>query len=107
MPLATALVKDKRWKLVFIAQNSALFVRDNARNREIIRKYNRDKRHIYKEIIKVENLFLATRPSNPVFNIAKADALFGLEKHAEAKAIYERFPRRAQYQLLRLRQMGY
>ena len=107
IPLATALVNDNRWKLVFVAQNSALFVRDHPRNREIIRKYNRDKRLIYREIISVENIFLKTMPWNPVFNIAKADALLGLGRYAEAKALYEKFPRKAAKQLQRLRKMGF
>ncbi len=107
IPMATALVKDDRWKLVFITQNSALFVLDHPRNRDIINKYNRDKRLIYREIISVENIFLRTMPWNPVFNISKADALLGLGKFAEAKAIYEKFPQRASFQLQRLRKMGF
>ena len=66
-----------------------------------------DKRHIYREIISVENIFLRTMPWNPVFNMAKADALLGLGRYAEAKAIYEKFPQQANMQLRRLSKMGF
>ncbi|HEB02412.1 MAG TPA: hypothetical protein ENI12_04185 [Nitrospirae bacterium] len=107
IPLATALVNDNQWKLVFIEQNSALFVRDHPRNREIILRYNRDKRFIYREIISVENIFLRSMPRHPVFNMAKADALLALGRYAEAKAIYEKFPQLSSIQLQRLRKMGF
>lgn len=107
IPLAPALVNDYRWNLVYIAQNAAVFVRNHPRNKDIIKKYNRDKRHVYREIIQVENLFLRSMPWNPVYNLAKGDALFGLRKYAEAKAIFEKFPRKASFQLKRLNQLGY
>jgi hypothetical protein len=93
IPLAVALVYEDDWKLVFIANNSAVFVRDKQINRDIIFKFNLDKRSIFKEIIKVENLLLMGSPNNPVFNLAKADALYGLGQEKEAQAIYDRFPK--------------
>ena len=107
IPLATALVTDDKWKLIFIMNNSALFVRDHPRNRSLIQKYNADKRHIYREIVSIENLFLSAQPNNPVFNNSKAEGLFGMGRYAEAKAIFERFPRQSAKRLKQLKKMGY
>jgi hypothetical protein len=92
IPLAVALVYEEEWKLVFIANNSAVFVKDKPINRDIIFKYNVDKKNVFREIIKVENLLLMGSPNNPVFNLSKADALYGLGREKEAQTIYDRFP---------------
>jgi hypothetical protein len=107
IPLAPALVQEDQWKLVFLESNSAVFVRAVKKNREIISRYNIDKRWIFTEIVNVENLLLMGMPDNPTYHIAKANALFALQKYAEAKAIFQRFPRRGAQQLKALEQMGY
>jgi hypothetical protein len=91
IPLAVALVYEDDWKLVFIANNGALFVKDKPINRDIIYKYNVDKKNVFREIIKVENLLMRSSPNNPVYNLSKADALYGLGREKEAQAIYEKF----------------
>lgn len=107
VPLAAALTEKDDWKLVFIMQNSAVFVRDVPKNWEIVRKYNYTKDAVFKEIITVENIFLVTQPWNPVYSVAKADALYSLGRFEEAKAIYERFPQESAQMLKRLKGMGY
>lgn len=92
IPLAVALVYEEDWKLVFIANNSVVFVKDRPVNRDIIYKYNMDKKNVFREIIKVENLLMMGSPYNAVFNLSKADALYGLGREKEAQAIYDRFP---------------
>ncbi len=107
IPLAPALVEEDQWKLVFLRNNSAVFVRDVKRNREIISRYNMDKMWIFNEIVNTENVLLMGMPDNPTCHIAKADALFALKKYAEARAIYQRFPRQGAQQLKALERMGY
>jgi hypothetical protein len=107
IPMAAGLAYENQWKLIFIKNNSAIFVRNVPQNEELIKKYAVNKQRIFQEIIGVENLFLGVDPYNPVYNIAKADALMALSRFNEAKKIYERFPRRAVLQLRRLKQMGY
>ncbi|MGD2079573.1 MAG: hypothetical protein PVJ36_00385 [Nitrospirota bacterium] len=107
VPLPVALVYDEQWKLVYSGLNSVLFVRDVPGNRGIIENYSKDKRVVFKEIIRTENILLSMNPRNPVYYISKADALLSLGRFKEAKAIYERFPRRAADKLFQLRQMGY
>lgn len=111
IPLATALINNADWSLVFLRNNGALFLRNRPigstslmadwateavspsikKNREIISRFNIDKKSIYREIIQIEDMFLRGSPNNPTFNIAKADALAGMGQYREAKAIYERF----------------
>jgi hypothetical protein len=107
IPLATMLVDDPRWHLVFVGNNAALFVRDHPRNADIINRYAMDKRRVFFEIAEIEKMFLRAMPGNPVFNIALGQALMGMGRYAEAKAIFERFPRDAAEYLQQLRQMGY
>jgi hypothetical protein len=107
LPLAAHLARDDDWELIFIANNSVIFVRNVEKNRAFIAKYRLDKRLVFEEIVKVENIFLAVNPTNPVYNFAKADALMALERYGEARAIYERFPARGRNQLEYLRQRGH
>jgi hypothetical protein len=107
IPMASSLAYEGKWKLIYLRNNSAIFVRDVPQNAELIKKYSINKQKIFLEIIAVENLFLSQSPGNPIFNISKADALMALRRFNEAKRIYERFPRQALPQLRRLRQMGY
>ena len=129
IPLATALVDEDDWSLVFLRNNGALFLRNRPigststradwasekvppaiqKNREIIMQNEIDKRKVYLEILQLEEMFLAGSPNNPTFNISKADALVGLGKHKEALAIYERFARvpGVQQRLMNLKARGY
>jgi hypothetical protein len=107
IPLSIALVFENQWKLVYSGLNSVLFVKDIPGNSAIIEKYSKDKRIVFEEIIRAENILLSFNPRNPICNISKADALFNLGRFEEAKAIYERFPSQAADRLYRLRQMGY
>jgi len=111
IPLALALINDDDWSLVFLKNNGALFLRNRPagskstmadwanedvpgrikKNREIISRYNIDKKNIYREIIQLENMFLRGSPNNMTFNVSKADALVGLGQYKEAMDIYERF----------------
>jgi len=93
VPLATALVGRDDWKLVFLDQNSALFVKDAPENAEVIARHQMDKKLVFVEIVKVENVLLSGMPRHPAYNLAKA--------------IYERFPSMAARELETLRRMGY
>jgi hypothetical protein len=107
IPLATALVNNDKWKLIFLRNNSAIFVRNVPSNREYINRFNMDKRSVFVEIINIENVLLLGMPDNPVFHTAKADALFALGRYEEAKAIYSRFPRQSAQKLQELKRRGY
>jgi hypothetical protein len=107
LPLAANLARNDNWELIFISNNSVIFVRNVEKNRDLIAKYRLDKRLVFQEIVKVENIFLGANPTNLIFNLAKADALMALERFEEAKAIYERFPAQSRNQLEYLRQRGH
>ncbi len=91
VPLPVSLITDPEWKLVFLENNEAIFVRNTTRNREIIQKYGQDKKNILKEIIEVENI-LGFAGGNPIFNINKADALEALGYKQQAQQIYGMYP---------------
>jgi hypothetical protein len=107
IPLAPGLVKDDNWELVFLRSNSAVFVRNVPKNRDLIERRGMNKESVFMEIINVENILLMGMPGNPTYHIAKADALFALGRFKEAKAIYMRFPRMATKQLEELKKRGY
>ncbi|MBI4823317.1 MAG: tetratricopeptide repeat protein [Nitrospirae bacterium] len=107
IPIAVELVNNDRWKLVFIKNNSTVFVRNIPKNEKVIKSFGIDKKYIYSHIIEVEGIFLSSSPNNPVFNLAMADALFGLGRYREAKAIYERFPQESSHKLQELKALGY
>jgi hypothetical protein len=107
VPLATALSQDGKWQLIFIGENSAVFVRDVPENGRLVEKYRVDKKSIFTEIIKVENVLLMTMPGNPAYELGKADALFALGRYEEAKVLYARHPAQASMELQNLRMMGY
>jgi hypothetical protein len=107
IPLAQTLVREDNWKLVFLRNNSAVFVRDVSKNRTFINRFNMDKRAVFMEIINIETVLLMGMPDNPTFHMAKADAMLALGRYKEAKDIYSRFPRLAAKQLEALKRKGY
>jgi hypothetical protein len=107
IPLATSLVREESWRLVFLAPNNLLFVRDIPRHREIIQRHDIDKSYVYHGIVEMEKVFLASRPQDPALYIYMADALFELGEYEEARAIYERYPEMSAERLRILRAMGH
>ncbi|MDA8086118.1 MAG: hypothetical protein M0Z75_05400 [Nitrospiraceae bacterium] len=92
IPISVSLIDDPQWKLVYIGDNSAIFVRNTAENGDIIRQYSIDKRAVLKEIVNVENILLFGDPTNPIYNINKADALSALGDGQDARQIYAMYP---------------
>lgn len=91
IPLAVALVEDDGWKLVYVGNNSAIFVRNTPENERIIKKFAHNKNDVYRDIVDTENILLYSDGSNPIFNINKADALAALGFTAQAQDIYNSF----------------
>ncbi len=91
IPLAISLAYDDNWKLIFIADNQAIFVKNAPENNQLIKKYGLDKQNIFREIVNTENILLYSQPDNPIFNINKADALAALGMNAQAQEIYSNF----------------
>ena len=92
IPVSAALIEDPGWKLVFVGNDSAIFVRNTAENADIIKKYNLDKRYVLEEIVNVENILLSSDSSDPIYQINKADALQALGYSAQAGSIYGMYP---------------
>ena len=92
IPIAVSMINDREWQLVFLGDNSAIFVRNDPENREIIRRYGMDKRAVLDEIVNIENVLLYTDPGNPIYNINKADALEAMGNRQAAGQIYGMYP---------------
>jgi hypothetical protein len=109
IPLAPGLALSDKWKLVFLRNNAAIFVRDTAENREVIFKFNMEKNRVFHEILEVENILLAAAPYNPTYHIARSDALYYLGRYDEARKILEQFPNRpeARARLMLLKGIGH
>lgn len=107
IPLAAELTKHDNWKLIYLKYNGAVFVRNIPLNKAYIDQFNIDKKNIFHEIIQIEEIFLSFSPFNPVYNIAKADALMSLGFHNDAKSIYLRFPSEGSHGLAKLKELGY
>ncbi len=91
VPLPVSLINDPQWKLVFLKNNQAVFVRNASGNRDIIQKYGMDKKDVLKEIVEVENI-LGFAGGNPIFVINKADALEALGYTQQAQQLYSMYP---------------
>jgi hypothetical protein len=107
IPLTTTLAYDGDWTLIYIANNSAVFVRNRPENAGLIAKFQIDKKKIFTDIIDVEDILLLYAPGNPTYNLGKAEALYSLGRYKEAKAIFERFPAESAPMLRKLKEMGY
>ncbi|MDA8387514.1 MAG: hypothetical protein M0Z58_02470 [Nitrospiraceae bacterium] len=92
IPISVSLINDPQWKLVFIGDNSAIFVRNRAENADIIKKYSLDKKNVLREIVNVENILIYGDPSDPIYNINKADAMSALGYGEQARLIYRMYP---------------
>ncbi|MDP2167924.1 MAG: hypothetical protein Q8J64_06295 [Thermodesulfovibrionales bacterium] len=107
IPLAATLARHDGWNLVFLKHNSAVFVRNVPQNEKIIYSFNINKDEIFYEIIGVEDIFISSAPWNPVYTIAKAEALMMLGRYEEARTLYERFPSEGAHGLQQLRESGH
>lgn len=92
VPLAFVLAEDADWSVIYLQNNSAIFVRDKPENHALIYRFNTDKKKVYREILAVVNAFLKHRPDDARYNMTKAYALLALGRIEEARGILEKFP---------------
>jgi hypothetical protein len=82
-----------RWKLVYLWNNSAVFVRDGARNREVIECCMMPSSEVYREVVAISEFLLKLIPGHPEALLSKAIAFYELKRYSEAKGILLRLPR--------------
>jgi len=80
VPLSIALAEEPEWELVYLRNNSALYVKNIPQNGEIIRKHRVDKKNVFLHIIKLEDMLLESRPGNPIYRKSREEALSLLSK---------------------------
>jgi hypothetical protein len=93
-PLMPGLTRkySARWKLVYLWDNAAVFVRDNRRNAELIECCSIPISEIYREVIAISDLLLTMIPGHPEALLSKAIAFYELKMYLEAKQILLNLP---------------
>lgn len=89
--LALDVAKDKspEWKPVYLVENTAVFLRDNEKNRYIINRYRLPPALILKEALWITEVLMKDSPGNRNLRLSKAMILYNLERYAEAERAIE------------------
>lgn len=115
VPLARALVWDDEWKLVYLRDDVAVFVRENGPNGEVAKRLEIPKDAIWEEMLRISRFLLMVEPGNPLVHMARTEAFVHLKRYEEARssaALTRKTAtavggRRAEGILRKLRAMGY
>jgi hypothetical protein len=115
VPLARALVWDDAWKLVYLRDDTAVFVRASGPNGGVAGRFEIPKDAIWEEMLRVSHFLLRVEPGNPLVHMARTEAFVHLKRYEEArssaaltrKAAAAVGGRRAEGILRKLRAMGY
>jgi len=88
IPLIKAVMYDPEWYLVYIGNNSLIFLRGNSENTEIIGRLAKPKEWGWNEVIKEAALKSMNFRGNINFNITMGDAFFAQRNYAAARNAY-------------------
>jgi tetratricopeptide (TPR) repeat protein len=88
VPLIPALLRDPEWHLVYFDNISLIFVKDDARNSEIIKKFDLPKEWLWNEVAVEAGLKAQDYRGNINYLLTEGDALLATRSHADAKAVY-------------------
>jgi hypothetical protein len=93
-PLVLNLARDEspRWKLVFIENNAAVFVRDSGQNRGVIQCCSIPVDEVYHEVVAISDFLLSMMPGHHNALLSKAMAFYELKMYSEAKRILVNLP---------------
>lgn len=93
-PIIIKLLKDRadKWRLVYLYNNTAVFVRNHERNKGVISANSIPQSMVYKEIVDMSDMLLILMPGHPDALLSKAIGLYYLHRYHEAKEILIRLP---------------
>lgn len=94
-PVVMRLAEEKpdEWRLVYLWDNKAIFLRNTGSNQKVIQCCSIPFSELYREIVDLSDLLLIMMPGHPDVLMSKAIALYGLQRFAEAKQILLTLPR--------------
>lgn len=88
IPLIKAVMYDPEWYLVYIGNNSLIFLRGNSENTEIISRLAKPKEWGWNEVIKEAALKSMNFPGNINFYITMGDAFFAQRNYTASRNAY-------------------
>ncbi|MEW6002731.1 MAG: hypothetical protein AB1638_08820 [Nitrospirota bacterium] len=91
IPLVPALLEDSEWSLIYMDNNSLIFLRNSPENQETIKRFAMPKEWLWNEVvIEAAQKALNFRRRNPDFYITMGDAFFAKKSYYDAKVAYSR-----------------
>ncbi|NWF98306.1 MAG: hypothetical protein HXY52_05145 [Nitrospirae bacterium] len=88
IPIIPFIMNDPEWLLVYMDNNSLIFVRESPENSEIIRKYEMPKKWVWNEIITEAAYKVKNVPQKTNFYITMGDAFFAKQDFQDARTMY-------------------
>ncbi|MDP2167090.1 MAG: hypothetical protein Q8J64_02025 [Thermodesulfovibrionales bacterium] len=94
-PIVMRMAEDKPdgWRLVYLYNNTTIFLRNNEKNRRVTDGFGIPYAELYMEVIDISDVMLTVMPGHPEFLLSKAIALQGIGRFSEAKQILIGLPR--------------
>lgn len=90
MSLPEAIIKKDEWRLIFLRENSALYIKDVKADKNFLWIYNLPKDFIYNEILNVTAIHIITGTKNPNFYISRGDVFLRVGIRDKAMANYSK-----------------
>ncbi len=88
VPLIPALLHDPEWHLVYFDNISLIFVRENARNSEILKRFDLPKEWLWNEVAVEAALKAQDYRGNINYLITEGDALLAKKSYVDARTAY-------------------
>lgn len=88
VPLIPALLKDPEWHLIYMDDNSLIFLRENPQNMEMIKRFGMPKEWAWNEVAVEAGIKARDFRRNINFYITMGDAFFAKKSYKDAKVAY-------------------
>lgn len=87
-PLIPALLNDIEWHLIYMDNNSLIFLKNSPENMEIINRFGMPKEWLWNEVVMEATIKANYFRRNSNFYITMGDAFFAKKTYQDAKAAY-------------------
>jgi hypothetical protein len=89
-PFIPALLYDQEWQLVYMDNNSLIFIKNIPENSEIINRFGMPKEWLWSEVITEARIKMRNIPWNSNFHVTIGDAFYQKGSYMNAKSYYEK-----------------